>query len=126
MLEQCSRNLTRVYVIVDGLDECQDEFKDQVASFLRLIVYAGLDRSHEIRWLLTSQPLETRAEKELLTGVDQGLLSLELNFDHIFNALRSYITSEVPELDSRRSHGKTLRESVESELTIKAEAHTYL
>ena len=119
LLDRCRNQ--RVYVIVDGLDECQDE-EEEVTSFMKHIVHTGLG---QIRWLLTSRPLETRAEKELLTGVGQGLLSLELNFVHISNGVRSYIISKVDELGILQSYGKKLREAVERELTAKAE-DTYL
>ncbi|KAB8240145.1 hypothetical protein BDV35DRAFT_398921 [Aspergillus flavus] len=115
MLDQC--NDRRVYIIVDGLDECQD---DGMADFLRLIVRNGLDQPARIKWLLTSRPLDS-AQRELLAGHDQVQVSLELNSRYVSEAVKIYITEKVKELDRRAKYGETLKQEVESELTIKAE-----
>ncbi|KAJ5896616.1 G-protein beta WD- 40 repeats containing protein [Penicillium subrubescens] len=77
MLDRC--DCSRIYVIVDALDECQDS---GMADFLKLIVRNGLDQPSKIKWLLTSRPLEA-AERTLLAGHEQMQVSLELNFDYI-------------------------------------------
>lgn len=119
MLHRCK--CPRVYVIVDALDECQD---DGMADLLRHIVRTGLHYPSKIKWLLTSRPLDS-AERELLAGSDQVLVSLELNSKHVSEAVQTYIAFKMDELDRRCSYGETLRRKIQTELTEKAE-DTYL
>ncbi|KAL8998435.1 MAG: hypothetical protein Q9188_006099 [Gyalolechia gomerana] len=119
MLDCC--RCRRVYVVVDALDECQDE---GMADLLKLIVRTGLHQPSKIKWLLTSRPLDS-AERELLAGADQVLVSLELNSKHIAEAVKTYIAYRVDELDRRQSYGPKLRQEVEAELKNRAE-DTYL
>ena len=109
------------YVIVDALDECQD---DGMADLLKLVVRSGLDSPSEIKWLLTSRPLDS-AEQELLAGSDHVLVSLELNSEHVSDAVKNYIAYKAAELDRRNGYGSILRENIQTELTDKAE-DTYL
>jgi hypothetical protein len=115
MLECCK--CPRVYVVVDALDECQD---DGMANLLKLIVRTGHGRPPQIKWLLTSRPLDS-AEQELLAGSDQVMVSLELNTKHISQGVVTYILYKVAELDRRRGYGAILRRDMEEELLRKAE-----
>lgn len=119
MLDRC--RCRRVYVIVDALDECKDE---GMADFFKLIVRTGLHQPSRIKWLLTSRPLDS-AEQELLAGADQVLVSLELNSEHVAEAVKTYIACKAAELDRRQSYGPRLRQEVETELRNRAE-ETYL
>lgn len=119
MLHRCK--CPRVYVVVDGLDGCQD---DGMVDFLKSLVRMGLDEPSKIKWLLTSRPLNT-AERELSVTSDQILVSLELNQGHISEAVLTYINHKVEELKWRLSYGPTLSRKIKTELTEKAE-YTYL
>ncbi|CEJ62505.1 hypothetical protein PMG11_11002 [Penicillium brasilianum] len=119
MLEGCT--CQRVYIIVDALDECRDDDK---TDFLKLIVRTGLHNPAKIKWLLTSRPLHS-ADRELLTGNDQAQVSLELNLQHISEAVKTYVAFKVAELDRRHNYGKELRRKLEAVLNEKAES-TYL
>ena len=119
MLEYCK--CQRVYVIVDALDECQD---GGMADFLKRLVRTGLHRPSKIKWLLTSRPLDS-AERELLAGSDQVLVSLELNSKRVSEAVKTYIAFKAGELDRRNAYGLTLRQNIQNELSNKAE-DTYL
>ncbi|KIM97029.1 hypothetical protein OIDMADRAFT_105875 [Oidiodendron maius Zn] len=119
MLEHCK--CQRVYVIIDALDECQD---DGMADLLKRLVRTGLHHPSKIKWLLTSRPLDS-AERELLAGSDQVLVSLELNSKHISEAIKTYIAFKMDELDRHCNYGETLRQKIQTELTEKAE-DTYL
>lgn len=119
MLYNCK--CTRVYVIVDALDECQDE---GMADFLKLLVRTGLNRPSKVKWLLTSRPLDS-AERELPVGHDLVQVSLEVNLEEISEAVKTYITFKVNELACRHKYGKTLQKEIEDQLTEKAEG-TYL
>jgi hypothetical protein len=119
MLHQCK--CPRLYVIVDALDECQD---DGMADLLKLIVRTGLDNPSRIKWLLTSRPLDS-AERELLAGPDQVLVSLELNSKYVSEGVKNYIANKVAELDRRNAYGPIIRQKIQNKLTEKAE-DTYL
>ncbi|RFU28896.1 hypothetical protein B7463_g7450, partial [Scytalidium lignicola] len=115
MLDSCK--CQRIYVVVDALDECRD---DDIATFLRLIVRVGVRHTSKVKWLLTSRPLDA-TEWELLDGSDLVQVSLELNSDHISDAVEAYVTSKVAELDKRHNFGHALLQKVESILKIKSE-----
>ncbi|KAK9384571.1 hypothetical protein V1515DRAFT_632612 [Lipomyces mesembrius] len=102
MLEHCQEHCQRVYVIVDALDECQD---NGMAKLLMCLVRTGLDRPSKIKWLSTSRPLDC-AEQELLTGPEQVLVSLELNSNHVSEAVKTYIAFKIVELDLRCRYGE--------------------
>lgn len=119
MLVHCE--CQRIYIIVDALDECQD---NDMADFLKSLVRTGLDAPSRVKWLLTSRPLDS-AERELLSGTDQLLVSLELNSSHVSKAVKTYVATKVDDLDRRHGYGETLRRKVETELTEKSEG-TYL
>ncbi|CEO59708.1 hypothetical protein PMG11_04375 [Penicillium brasilianum] len=115
MLDRC--NCSRVYVIVDALDECQDA---GMADFLNLMVRTGLDHPAKIKWLLTSRPFDN-AERVLLAGHDQVQVSLELNSKEVSESVKAYIAHKVDELSLRHRYGEKLKTEVETELTEKAE-----
>ncbi|KAI4271450.1 MAG: hypothetical protein L6R38_006870 [Xanthoria sp. 2 TBL-2021] len=111
----------RVYVVVDALDKCEDK---GIADFFKLIVRTGLYPPFKIKWLLTSRPWDS-AEQKLLVGADQVLVSLELNSDHVAEAVKTYIARKVEELDRNQRYGPSLRQEIEKELRNRAE-ETYL
>ncbi|EXJ81654.1 hypothetical protein A1O1_07719 [Capronia coronata CBS 617.96] len=115
MLHRCT--YARLYVMVDALDECQDS---GMAELLRLVVRTALDWPSRLKWLVTSRPLDS-AERVLLAGPDQVRVSLELNSDHLSQAVRTYISHKVAELDRLCEYGPDLRHRIEDELHIKAE-----
>lgn len=114
MLDWCQ--CRRIYIIVDGLDECQS---DGMADFLKLLVRNGLDRPAKIKWMLTSRPFHG-VERVLLAGYDQVQVSLELNSKHVFEAVRAYIVNKVNELSRYHRYAETAKRQIETELTQKA------
>ncbi|KAF3908237.1 hypothetical protein AA313_de0204058 [Arthrobotrys entomopaga] len=120
-LEMLHTSKRPVYVVVDALDECRD---DGMADFFKLIVRTGLDNPSRIKWLLTSRPLDS-AERELLASSDQTLVSLEVNLDHISEAVVNYISHKMDELECRNNYGQPLYQEIKSELIRKCE-NTYL
>ncbi|KAK6337149.1 hypothetical protein TWF718_009933 [Orbilia javanica] len=120
----------RVYLIIDALDECgsrsrnQDlvaprQSQDPMAEFLRLLVRTGLDNPSKAKWLVTSRPLDS-AERELLSGSNQALVTLELNYQHVAIGIATYITERLVELDRQKSYGPTLRRKLKKQITQKA------
>ncbi|CAG8893667.1 unnamed protein product [Penicillium egyptiacum] len=116
MLDRCTAS--KIYMIVDGLDECQD---DGMADFLKLVVRNGLDHPAKVKWLLTSRPLDS-AERALLAGNDQVQVSLELNSNYVSEAVKAYIAYKVDELSRYHKYGQALKREVEIELLTKAES----
>jgi len=115
MLDRCKGR--RIYVVIDALDECG---KGHIGELLRCIVRTGLGRFSNIKWLMTSRPLDS-AEQHLLGSSDQVLISLDLNSSYVAKAVEAYIKSRVQELSRLKRYGKALQESVEATLVQRAE-----
>lgn len=64
-LDRC--DYPRVYIVVDALDEC---YKENMAGLLQSLIRTGLSHPAQIKWLLTSRPLDI-AQQRLLAGTDQ-------------------------------------------------------
>lgn len=119
MLDRCKHE--KVYIVVDALDECQESIEQLLAR----IVSTGLDRPSQVKWLLTSRPLDI-AEQTLLTRSNQTLVSLEVNLDHVVQSIAAYVSMKVTELSRRwRRCSLDLRQTVEDKLIRKA-AGTFL
>ncbi|KAL2817096.1 WD40-repeat-containing domain protein [Aspergillus granulosus] len=114
MIDHCRRQ--RVYVVVDALDECQNQ---GLVEFLSIIVRTGLDHPN-VRWLLTSRPLD-EADRELLNTAEQVGISLELNSDHLEAAINTYVKEKVHFLYPPDYFGQQEPEQLESELLRRAE-----
>ncbi|KAK6360741.1 hypothetical protein TWF730_006866 [Orbilia blumenaviensis] len=110
MLDDCK--CSRVYVIVDALDECQD-----VDSFLEHLVQTGLNRPSKIKWLLTSRPLDA-AWRELPVGSD---LVLEDYEPAVAGGVAAYVTEKTNKLNNQKHYGIELRREIENQLIRKAE-----
>ncbi|KAJ5941135.1 G-protein beta WD- 40 repeats containing protein [Penicillium verrucosum] len=119
MLDRCN---SKVYIIVDALDECQD---NGIADFLKLIVRNGLDQPANIKWLLTSRPFDS-AERVLLAGHDQLQISLELNSKYVSEAVNAYVSHKVDELSRYHRYGEILRREVKAELIARADGTFFM
>ncbi|KAL2857293.1 hypothetical protein BJY01DRAFT_242364 [Aspergillus pseudoustus] len=114
MINHCKRR--RLYVVVDALDECQDE---GMAEFLKNLVRTGLHHPN-VRWLLTSRPLDV-ADRELLTTAEQVGIGLELNSDHLEAAMRTYVKHKIRYLYPIQSCGQQMPQQIETELLQRSE-----
>lgn len=113
MLNECRG--TRIFVIIDALDECQEDDQNMTA-FLKLVVRtAPKGLNSNIKWLLTSRPFDS-AGSELLLTPDQVKVCLDLNSTHVANAVKSYIIDQIGELNHRYHFGSALCQRLEFEL----------
>lgn len=119
MTERCQD--ATIYIVVDALDECQN---DGISQFLRVIIRTSSLNAGKIKCLLTSRPLGD-AEKELLTSKDQAQVSLELNSANVNQAIKSYITTKMEEIDRHQRLHPKLRQTVAQELVNRSDG-TYL
>jgi hypothetical protein len=114
MIDHCKRQ--RIYVVIDALDECRSE---GLAEFLRAIVRTGLDNSN-VRWLLTSRPLD-EADRELLNTAGQVGIGLELNSDHLDAAIKTYAKEKIRFLYPPNDVGQQISQQLGTELLQRAE-----
>lgn len=102
---------TRVYLLVDALDECDSE----LLELLDLIKNKPL---HNVKWLFSG-----RCEPEI---VGRGYHWSKINLDdpdstHVSDAVNTFISFEVQEIAESKSYKGTLQQEVEAELRKKAE-----
>jgi hypothetical protein len=93
-----------------------------MAMFLSKIVLVGLNS--RVKWLVTSRPFHI-ARRELLISSDQVMINLDMNSEHISEAVKSYTAAKVSELQHRHQCDLHLRQQLEAELISKAQ-DTYL
>ena len=105
--------LSRVYLIVDALDECVD--KQELAELLRLIS-ATAAKSSKVKWLVSSR-YRLDIESKLRGGDGQARLDLELNAQSISRAVDAYIDHKL----SMLKYDETLRAQVADELHNRAD-----
>lgn len=103
----------QIFVVVDALDECVDNY---MAAFLETIVKTGLDHPKQVKWLLTSRLFDS-GERTLVADFDQLHISLELNSAHIAQAVRNYIVYKVTKLDHTHRYGDMLCRRIEESLS---------
>ena len=107
--------LTRVYLVVDALDECESG----LLQLLDLIVRNVSTSSSRVKWLVSSR---NRHDIEERLGIDDSLvkLSLELNAASVSGAVDAYIDHKVSELDRLKQY-KEVRVQITQELRQKAD-----
>lgn len=106
-------DLAKVYLIVDGLDECQSG----LPRLLDLIVSTS---SSQVKWLVSSSKRLDIKEK-LGPNKDRGRISLELDEDLVSTVVKTYIDNKVLELTRSNQYDNTLQDEVkESYIKIHA------
>ncbi|TRX88401.1 hypothetical protein FHL15_010714 [Xylaria flabelliformis] len=118
-------SLTRVYLIIDALDELRDQ---SVEDFMKIIEpfldeqcrSQGVDAMPgqcEVKWLITSRNMS-----HLSNVLGRGLhISLEKNAFHVQRAVWRYIEFCVNELQKLKGYGSMLTSNVETALRAKSE-----
>jgi len=102
--------LAKVYLIVDGLDECQSD----LPQLLDLIVSTSSSDS-QVKWLVSSNKRPDIKEKLEPNG-DLERIGLELNEDLVSTAVKTYIEHKVLELARSNQYDNILQDEVEKQL----------
>jgi NACHT domain len=107
--------LTVAYLVVDALDECEVG----LPQLLDLITWTVSAQPTRVKWLVSSR---NRDDIEQRLGLDDShtRLSLELNADHISNAVDVYVDYKVSQLVSLRND-KALQDHVRDQIRQKSD-----
>jgi hypothetical protein len=108
-------SLTRVYLMVDALDECDSE----LSQLLDLIV-RNISRPSRVKWLVSSRN-RPDIEERLRPADSRAKISLELNSCHISRAVNAFIDFKVSKLTELKAYKFELREKIRSYLYAKAD-----
>lgn len=111
----CDPALPPTFLFVDALDECEDG-RPELLRFIRKI--ASMEASR-VRWILTSRNWP-EIHQEFSFEDSRTTLSLELNADHVSQAIDAYIRHKVPQLHLIR-HNEGLQRQIISQLSEKAD-----
>ena len=106
--------LTRVYLVVDALDECESG----LSELLKLIRNVSISSSRA-KWLVSSRN-RPEIETELRINDSRVELSLELNAESVSGAVDAYIDHKVSELARTKGYNNTLQDQVRDQLHQKA------
>ncbi|KAL4923044.1 uncharacterized protein BDV17DRAFT_25494 [Aspergillus undulatus] len=102
-------------LLVDALDECETGLSD----LLKLIAKTRFMPAAQVKWIVSSRNRED-IEQELEFGNEETKLSLELNANHVSDAVAAYINHKVSRLKALQRNG-ILLEQVKEELLRKSD-----
>ena len=108
-------HLTKVYLIVDALDECDSG----LSQLLDVIVRNASTSSSQVKWLVSSRN-KPDIEERLRIKDSKIELSLELNAECVSGAVAEYIDYKVSEFERTKRYDSNLREQVKRDLHRKA------
>ncbi|RYO87579.1 hypothetical protein DL766_008356 [Monosporascus sp. MC13-8B] len=106
-----------IYLLVDALDEC-DKDSDKLVDW---IADNAADPQSKAKWLVSGRPTQMLEETFRPDGQLQKL-SLELNHEHVSQAVSLFIKRKVEALAKRKQYNKGLQRTVEEKLVEKAES----
>jgi hypothetical protein len=107
--------LSRAYILVDALDECDTGLR----QLLDLITGGDCKSMPKVKWLVASRN-KPEIEERLRPDTLRLKISLELNSVHISHAVNSFISFKVQQLAARKGYNTILQQEVESVLREKA------
>ena len=108
-------DLTRVYLVVDALDECESKLSELIG----LIVQNASKSSSRVKWLVSSRNRPDIEEKMRIND-STVKLSLELNAKSVSAAVAVYIDNKVSELAKMKRYDIKLENQVRDQLHQKA------
>ena len=107
--------LTKVYLIVDALDECDSG----LLQLLDLIVPNASTTSSRVKWLVSSRN-QPNIEERLTIKDSKVELDLELNAECVSGAVATYIDYKVSELKQTKGYDSNLSDQLRDQLHQKA------
>jgi hypothetical protein len=113
MIQNSTQAMT--YLLVDALDECEMDLSD----LLRLIARTKFISATQVKWIVSSRNTDD-IEQELEFGNKETKLSLELNANHISDAVAAYVNYRVSRLTALQRNG-ILLEMVREQLLQKSD-----
>lgn len=110
-----SRSLSRVYLMVDALDECDsDKFR-----LLDLIANSS-SRSSKVNWLVSSRN-EPDIEERLRMANSLAAISLESNSYYVSRPVDAFINSRIAKLAQLKGYREEMCGKIRSSLSAKAD-----
>jgi hypothetical protein len=106
--------LTRVYLVVDALDECEVEW----SQLVDLIVEIVSTSSSQLKWLVSSRNRRDINEKLRIESTVE--LSLKENAESVSEAVNAYIKRKVSDLTQRKGYNSMLQNQVRDQLCQKS------
>ncbi|KAB2573050.1 Vegetative incompatibility protein HET-E-1 [Lasiodiplodia theobromae] len=119
VLEDMLRDLhgATVYLLVDGLDECDDPEFD---NFLRLLSQCNVTTPGKVKWLVTSRPLQ-RIEDVIRPDQNRSRITLEIEAQHVSQGVEAFIGEKVNLLKLKKKWTEETTQIVHSYLQKNAE-----
>jgi ankyrin repeat protein len=112
-----SSTLKIVFIVLDGLDECDGDSLDFFLGLLSEYFMKVTECKCHVKWILTSRnDIGIREHLGFSRHID-----LEANFEHIARAVDAFIELKVEELANRKGYDSDLKSFVTEELSKKAE-----
>ena len=103
-------------ILIDALDECDSGSE---RSQLLYLITENVSSSSKSKWLLSSR--NNPDIRQLLESKSQ-MLSLELNGEHISQAVNAFIKQKISELATKKKYDQDLAENVEKELIARSDS----
>ncbi|EXA30507.1 hypothetical protein FOVG_18111 [Fusarium oxysporum f. sp. pisi HDV247] len=108
-------SLGKVYVIIDGLDECKKDLS-QLLSAIRKIS----SQTPQVKWIVSSRNALKIGEQLKLMRDEKVVLSLEINHAAIAASVSTYINARVDELSLLKDYDRATKDAVRDYLTDNA------
>ena len=103
-------------ILIDALDECDSGSE---RSQLLYLITENVSSSSKSKWLLSSR--NNPDIRQLLESESQ-MLSLELNGEHVSQAVNAFIKQKTTELATKKKYDQGLAENVEKELIARSDS----
>ena len=98
-------HLAMTYLLVDAVDECETGLHD----LLKLIAKTKAMSAARLKWIVSSRNRDD-IEQELDYGDEGSKLSLELNSNHVSNAVAVYVDHRISRLKALKRNGAALQQ----------------
>ncbi|KAF7511786.1 hypothetical protein GJ744_003517 [Endocarpon pusillum] len=112
----CSDEVGELYLLIDGLDECEDQSRFEILLTIKeLYVEGPWTRKHKSRLILTHRPPAAMYE-----WFQDEQHTMRVTSAKIDNDLATFINESIEKLSQNRQWSKSLKEKVKKELKTRA------